>query len=260
MLMVHRVRAVNQSLNSENKIHDDKVARSLGFGAGLVPGVTVFAYMTHPVVATYGLSWFRRGTMSVRFDRPIHDGDEVEVKVEEDGGLVVTATTANGACASGTAGLHRKAPIPPGLEQYHLAELPAQRPPADGTGLAPGRVLGTIRLPVDSAVEATYRDEVMETLSIYSQERLLHPGRLLHGCNLALSQNVLMGPWIHTGSELAMYSPAREGETVELRARVKDRFERKGHHFVVLDILATAEGRPVMHCLHTAIYRLRLPR
>jgi len=37
----YRVKARNTSTSSENKIHDDAVARAYGFRGGLVPGVTL---------------------------------------------------------------------------------------------------------------------------------------------------------------------------------------------------------------------------
>src|SRR5260370_26517686 len=43
----YRVQAHNPSKQSENKIHDDTVARRFGFSGGLVPGVDVMAYMMH---------------------------------------------------------------------------------------------------------------------------------------------------------------------------------------------------------------------
>ena len=38
----YRVRAHNIAADSENKIHDDSVARQYGFAGGLVPGVVVY--------------------------------------------------------------------------------------------------------------------------------------------------------------------------------------------------------------------------
>jgi acyl dehydratase len=260
--VVYSIRARNILVNAENKIHDDAVARNLGFAGGLVPGVTVFAYMTHPVVGTYGLEWFNCGTMSVRFDQPVYDGDEVEVKAgeEEASGMLLSVVTANGDCAYGRADLSCEPAAEPEPDAFPFAALPARRDPADADSLAPGTVLGAVTLVGDSAGEARYREEIGDDLSLYAAERLIHPGRLLHGCNLALSQNVLMGPWIHAGSRLEMFGPARFGDTVELRPRVEDRFEKKGHQFVVLDILAAVGDRPVMRCLHTAIYKLRSRR
>ena len=59
-------------------------------------------------------------------------------------------------------------------------------------------------------------------------------------------QNVQLGPWLHVASELRHFS------------RVAERFARKGHQFVVLDVVVVAGGeRLVQHVLHTAIYELR---
>ena len=41
----YAVVAYNSARASENKIHDDEVARRFGFSGGLVPGVDVYAYM-----------------------------------------------------------------------------------------------------------------------------------------------------------------------------------------------------------------------
>ena len=41
----HTVAAYNLSAASENKIHDDTVAKKFGFEGGLVPGVEVYAYI-----------------------------------------------------------------------------------------------------------------------------------------------------------------------------------------------------------------------
>ncbi len=54
--------AFNQATKSENKIHEDSVARKYGFRGGLVPGVTVYAYLVHPAVEAWGLDWLTRGT------------------------------------------------------------------------------------------------------------------------------------------------------------------------------------------------------
>src|SRR5256886_7527398 len=49
-LPVYRVTAKNTS-TGDNKIHDDVTARRYGFRGALVPGVTVYAYMTQPLAA-----------------------------------------------------------------------------------------------------------------------------------------------------------------------------------------------------------------
>src|SRR5207247_4429152 len=75
----YHVKARNTSSSSENKIHDEQFARRYGFRGALVPGVTVYAYLTHPLVAAFGAAWLERGTANVRFAKPIHEGEEVMV-------------------------------------------------------------------------------------------------------------------------------------------------------------------------------------
>jgi hypothetical protein len=87
---------------------------------------------------------------------------------------------------------------------------------------------------------------------------LAHPVALLERANRLLMRNFKLGPWIHAASELVNYSTARDGDVIEARGRIADCFARKGHEFVVLDILLTADGaRPVQQVRHTAIYRPR---
>src|SRR3982074_3619656 len=43
-LEAYRVQAYNTAKLSENKMHDDTVAKRFGFSGGLVPGVDVMAY------------------------------------------------------------------------------------------------------------------------------------------------------------------------------------------------------------------------
>ena len=78
----HKVVAYNTAKTSDNKIHDDDVARQFGFSGGLVPGVDVYAYMTHPAVACWGQDWLERGWMSVRLQKPVYEGAEVVVRAD----------------------------------------------------------------------------------------------------------------------------------------------------------------------------------
>ncbi len=86
-LEAYRVEAYNTSKLSENKIHDDSVARRFGFSGGLVPGVDVMAYMMHLPVKKWGRAFLERGLIEARFVKPVYDGEIAEVRGEEsDGG------------------------------------------------------------------------------------------------------------------------------------------------------------------------------
>jgi hypothetical protein len=60
---VYAVVAYNTAHASENKIHDNTVARRFGFAGGLVPGVDVYAYMAHLPVARWGRAFLAHGSL-----------------------------------------------------------------------------------------------------------------------------------------------------------------------------------------------------
>jgi len=123
--------------------------------------------------------------------------------------------------------------------------------------LRPGTVLGSIVEVFDAAEHRTYLADVRETAPLYAAEGIAHPGWVLRFANRALSANVVLGPWIHVSSDLALLGTVADGATVEARSVVVDEFSRKGHRFVTLDVAIGADGRPVQRVTHTAIYEPR---
>jgi hypothetical protein len=229
---IYRVRAHNTAPDSENRIHDDQTAAALGFRAGLVPGVTVYGYLTVPVTERYGTEWLERGGMRVRFLQPVYEDEEVVVTLS---GNDVAASRIDGTvCATGE--IFWPEDAPPSLALYPEEALPDERPAASAESLAPGRILGTLNADLPQA----------------------DPAALLTLSNHLLMQTVKLGPWIHVASEVRHFSLARDGCRLAVRGRVAERFERKGHQFVVLDIVVVSGlARIVQHVYHTAIYQLR---
>ena len=251
----HVLTAFNTATASTNKIHDDDVARQYGFRGGLVPGVDVYAYLTHLPVREWGRAWLEDGWMTARFITPVYDGHEVTASGRWDGDdldLVVTdgATT----CATGRAG--RPAPAT-AAEAPPAASLPSDPPPASASVLRPGTVLGTIVDRFDAAAHTSYLADVRETLPLYAAEGIAHPGWVLRFANSALSRNVVLGPWIHVSSDVALLGVVHDGEEVAARAVVLDEFERKGHRFVTMDVAISADDHPVQRVTHTAIHTPR---
>jgi hypothetical protein len=258
----HQVTARNGATASENKIHDDTVARRFGFGGGLVPGVTLYGYMTRPVVGHFGAAWLERGTMEVRFDRPVYDGQQVTVGAVETapGELAVELLSPDGVvCSRGRATLPPVPGPPPDPADYAVVEAPdpGRRPPADGSSLAPGTALATLWAGAHTDHAAPLLELLQDPLPLYADQGLVHPGHLILAANGVLTASVVLGPWIHVGSAVTNFRSVADGAVVETRARVADRYERKGHHFVVLDVVWLADGQVAMHATHTAIYRLR---
>ena len=261
----YEVVAFNTATQSANKIHDDAVAKGLGFKGGLVPGVDVLAYLTHLPAANWGRAWLDDGAITGRFERPVYDGDRVEVIAEplDEGALDLTLFDSEGlGCAVGVALAH--APdAPPPVDAIPVAEVADELPPASPEAFAafPDGVLGTLEYGFHAEAAETYLGEIKETLPLYRDERLAHPGWLLRMANWALTHNVRLGPWIHVGSALQLHGAIEEGQRISVRSRVVDVSERKGHRFVELDVVYVVDdARVAAHCRHTSIYEPRSVR
>jgi acyl dehydratase len=257
--MTYAVEAYNVSHASENKIHDDSVAKKLGFTGGLVPGVEVYAYMTHLALERYGRAWLEHGQLDCRFYKPVYDGRIATVTATEaDGKLALKVGSEGIDCAAGTASLGNAQHAAPSINNWEARTPPAERPPADERSLATGTWLGTQPACLTAEQASTYLGDVRETAAVYRDEQIAHPGILLRLMNSVLKDNVVLAPWIHTGSVVRNFAVAHVGDVLSARARIINNYERKGHRLVDLDGIVIANGDTVVaHVLHTAVYQLR---
>jgi hypothetical protein len=238
---IYRVRAHNTAADSENKIHDDRVAAAYGFRGGLVPGVTVYGYMIPPVLDRFGDDWLEHGAIIVRFLAPCYEGATVVSRCE---GSAVTAEQedgslyASGVIASADAAAGNRAP-----DAYPVYPLPEmdRRPAASSETIVPATPLGSIR-------------QILEV-----QEPSAIPERLLRMANEILVRNFRMSPWIHAGSEVRHHRLAACGEEVTVTGMIQECFERKGKRFAIAGIaMSTNDGsaKPLASVRHTFIYGL----
>ncbi len=251
----------------ENRIHEDELARQYGFKGGLVPGVTVYAWMTHPVVEALGSEWLEHGRFQARFARPIYYEEPAVVRARvvsrEADAVAIEVAAQNAAglvCATATMSLSRgPAAAAPDAGMYAVTALPAERPQVSRQHLEGLTVLGTPELHLTPEAAAQYLERYGETLALYrGPSAPAHPAIHLDLANRALDRNVRLSPWIHVESEGRHVSAARAGERLEMRGRIKSLFEKKGHEFVELDLLLVAQGsRPVATIRHVAIYQFR---
>jgi hypothetical protein len=199
----------------------------------------------------------------VRLESQVIDGDTLEVVAEplDDGtALDLTLFDSSGVgCAVGVALQHAPDPAPE-ADSIPFRPMPDPVPAASAEAFASfaDGVLGTLEFGFAGEAAAQYLTDIRETLPLYREERVAHPGWLLRMANWALSYNVRLGPWIHVGSSLQLHGAVEEGDRVSVRSRITDVSDRKGHGFVDLDVLYVATGeRVVASCHHTAIYEPR---
>ena len=257
----YRVQARNLSHASENKIHDDDVARRFGFQGGLVPGVEVYAYMTHLPAARWGVGWLERGTADCRFFKPVYDGKLTTVSATGSmHELAITVESEGERCATGAAALPEEtgAAARPAIPDAAPVPAPDDRPDPDETTLAVGRRLSSNPVHFTPERLQQYLADIRETEPLYARAKLIHPAFMLRLSNLALKDNVKLAAWIHAASTIRHCGLARAGDTLAAHAVVAANYERKGHRFVELDVVVVAGGkRAVAQVRHTAIYHLR---
>jgi hypothetical protein len=258
--------AHNQAVESENRIHSDDVARQYGFRGGLVPGVTVYAYLVHPAIEAWGMDWLNGGTASVVLRKPLYDGAKFDVIVTPDGPEAYRAKVVDEAgvhCADGRVGAPASSPPVPSLRGD------AKAPPVDKIPNASRSALEALRERGLGAVHFEWpgkTDYDRYTQSLDDMPDLVRPDRggyanpgfTLGLANWVLSRNVKLGPWIHVQSDVSNLAAIPAGSQLVVEARVTDLFQRSGHEFVDLEVSAFIEpDTPVLTASHRAIYQLR---
>ena len=264
-LPAHTFTAHNDAAASANKIHDDTVARQYGFRGGFVPGVSVYAYMTYPLVHSFGEAWLTQGTTQVQFAKPIYEGDQVTVMgtinavAESEMRFDLASTNAEGVtCGVGTATLPTASGTAPDPAEIPMGPRQAARVPISWDAVVVGQPLPLLTLTVTPQDNEEYCHTHADDLGLYHGTRgFVHPGILLRQCNRIFSEHFILGPWIHVASDITTYRPCQVGEALEIRGVPVQKFEKKGHEFVVLDILIRAAGEAVQRVKHTCIFRPR---
>ncbi len=264
-LQSHTLTAHNDAAASANKIHDDTVARHYGFRGGLVPGVSVYAYMTYPLVHSCGEAWLTRGAVQVQFAKPIYEGDQITVTgtvkavAESEVRFDLASTNAEGvACGVGTAVLPTASGTAPDPAAIPVGPRQAPQVPISWEAVVVGQPLPPLILTVTQQDNEEYCHTHADDLVLYRGPRgFVHPGILLRQCNRIFSVHFILGPWIHVASDITTYHPCQVGETLEIRGVPVQKFEKQGHEFVVLDVLIHAAGEAVQRVKHTCIFRPR---
>ena len=259
----YRVRTHNASSLSENRIHSDDVARSFGFKGALVPGVTVFAHMTRPLVERYGEGWLARGLAEVRFAKPAYDGDLLSIRTNNAANATnheLTCVNEEGTeLARMTASVQQSLTAPDPRSEALPAPPIGERPEVTWDLMEIGRPFPALAWHPTQEDNLQWCDDVRDDLPIYASGHapLLHPGLILRQANMALRTRFTLPAWIHTGSQIVFRHALRAGHPYEVRAIPEEKWNRKGHELVRLYVAILSANHVMAEVLHTAIFRPR---
>jgi hypothetical protein len=259
----YRVKALKIGGESFNLICDDTHAQRHGYRAGLVPGVSIYAYMSRSLLEFLGRDWLEHGFTEVTFHHPTYEGEEIRVtgqlcSVTKEGTICIDYHAENPqgiTCGTGIATLPAHAPQPePTLDDYPAGQSRLKRP-LSLQSLKVGEHLTAVTSEFRRNTHWEYCEKtVRDHHPIYRE--LVHPGWLLSQGDLILTSNYDLPPWIHVSSAVQNYHAQEQECTVETRGRVLEKFESRGDHYIVVGVAIFAGPRCLTTVRHTAIFRI----
>lgn len=258
----YRVRTHNASEQSENRMHSDEVARKFGFKGALVPGVTVFAHMTRPLVERFGEVWLARSISEVSFAKPAYEGDLLTVCTQARAAgdyELVCSNEAGVELARMTSAIPAASPAIDERSETPPAAPLAERPLVTWDLMSVGTPFPALVWTPSLADNLQWCDDVRDDLPLYrsSDAPALHPGFVLRQANMVLRSRFNLPAWIHTGSRLVFHELLRVGPSYQVRAIPEEKWERKGHRFVRLYVAIRRGHATVAEVVHTAIFQPR---
>ena len=235
--------AFNQDPGSPNEIHGDDLAKKYGFEGGLVPGVTISAYVTHPAVAHWGLAFLERGHAHVRVGSPLYDGEDFRVVIDEQAETSYRARLLRGAdivSAEATVGLTEPLPEPPTRRGDPIAEKDYAPPQSSSEVWQQRRESGCMAYRYHWGGAHKMSSYLMDPAGMPA----LHQGNdafanmsfILALSNFSADGNARMNPWVHLETKSQNFAPIAPGTDIVAEMAVVDLFEKKGHEFFDAEI------------------------
>jgi hypothetical protein len=214
--------------------HADEGGRAAGYPAAIVAGTTVYALMTHPPAAAWGVDWIGGGGAEVRFRDAVLADEVVECVVTEgdDDTWAVEAIARDVARATTTV--------------WRDAE---GWDPRDGEALEPLVTMLDERW-------SHYGLRSGDDLALYDAEDLVHPAAWPCLANRIFATQLVSGAWIHTRSRIAHLAPVRRDVAAVVHPTVIDRFDTRAGTRAVVDCIITVDDTPVCVVEHEALVEL----
>lgn len=238
---------------SPNGIHDDDRARELGFDGGFVPGVMLYEHIAGELMSQ-GLPWLEQGRVSLRFRRPVYDGEAVTWSVDpETNGFEIRGDDGMGARATGSFEVSDDAPsVPTGA----VSEAPA------GVPLGDPSLVGLV-MRIEERLDPALFDEIAANSGFPRDSggrKLIPLGQWVNPIDL-IYEYFGRSTTIHFEGRIWHHSPLFEDESFSTTGVITGFSERRGNQIVEFtSLVAAGDGRPVATIEHKSVYRLARER
>lgn len=259
-----RVVARNLAAGETFSIHDDAKARAAGYAGGLVTGVTILGYVTRALEERFGRAWLARGRLSIRFRRPVYDGQPLDMRLQARDDLLDIGVYGPGGerAAEGEASL---APPTTSEARPWRRMIPTPPPPRvferllAYEDLTPGLDLVPLPARLSTDLVRRWTDEIGDEQPWYAETPPpVHPAQFARIPIELLHRAMGRRPTIHVASEIDYLAEARADQEFLTYAYVLETYERKGQGYLVIDALTVDErGHEVVRQRYTSIQRVR---
>lgn len=235
--------ALNTAPDSDNKIHGDELAKQYGFEGGLVPGVTVSAYLIHPAVEKWGMEWLNNGFANCRVSSPLYDKETFKVELLDlnDKKCSSTLIKSNGiVSANAEISLTEELPLPPVKRNDPIVAQDFIPPKATFAVWKDLQLNGcnAFRFHWGGHEPLTYLRNNSDLPDLLQPEKDGFSNLcFLLGCsNWTLAGNAYMNPWIHLQTTSQNFKSVPLGTSIISEMVIKEFYEKKGHEFIDVDV------------------------
>ncbi|MGY2004433.1 hypothetical protein [Blastococcus sp. SYSU DS1024] len=256
--------ARNTNPESANPIHTE-AAREHGFRGGIVPGVTLYAYLVRVGIEQWGHDWLGQGQIVTAFRRPVYDGDKLLMRgtPSQDSSDALELSIVNeddDVCVTGTA-RRRRDELEPDLASYpsmpeYDQEPEVGTPAALAAFVESGGRLPDYRLDTSQEEVAHYLGLIEETDPVY--ERVIHPALVARSSAFSgKTRFAWPGARVHTSVQTRFLVAPSTTSTLTARDVITKVWERRGSSYLRKDMLIVDERDvPVMQIDSESIFHL----
>jgi len=262
--------AFNQVPDSANKIHGDEIAKQYGFKGGLVPGVTLSAYLAQPAIVAWGEEWLAHGFAHVKVIAPVYDGEQFDVQVIPDNHLYSAKLySRDKLCAEAEISLTQNMPLAPQPRQCEFIDDDYQKPPAtrevmeeflnNGCPAMRFNWHGDHEMTTYFANRAAMPLLLQTDPSVENAQGKANMGFLLGCANRHFAAVASMSPWVHLETKSQNFQAVNLNTQLICEMELLDLFNKKGHEFAdcEFNLFEEATGHCVCSIWQRAIYQMR---
>ncbi|MGY6706078.1 hypothetical protein [Roseinatronobacter sp.] len=215
-------------------VHEDSVAKAQGYKAALIPGAFVYDYVTRLGLNLWGADWMSRGAITVRFRRPVYDGDTLTITATptDEGAVDVAVANEEGEhVVVGTMAAAHGRPAPT-LADMKFVSAPATKAALSVSDLVPGLRFSTNERVIDDDTLKVSRMAMGNALPVFVDNRIAHPGCMvrLTMFDVLSSYKFPLAP-VFTSVDTQNFAVLKAGSMVSTSAQITKVFERNGKIF-----------------------------